>query len=215
MAPEQLEGREIDPRTDLFALGTVLYEMLTARKAFDGASDASVMAAILTAEPRAMFSSPLAESVAPPTLDRVVRRALAKDPDERWQTARDLMNELQWILEDGSRGSAAAAPSIGLGRRLALLAIGAVAVVVVGFAARSDTLGDQTARRDAHSLVFFPASRNGADQYRTTSPGDLAGWHENRLQRQQPVVSSEAGRGGIRSDSWYSRHRRQNAVLLA
>ena len=140
MAPEQLEGREIDPRTDLFAFGTVLYEMLTGRKAFDGASDASVIAAILTAEPQPMFSSATAESVVPPALDRVVRRALAKDPDERWQTARDLMNELQWILEDGSRGTAAAAPSIGWGRRLALLAVGAVAVFARGIRRALDAL---------------------------------------------------------------------------
>jgi Tol biopolymer transport system component/predicted Ser/Thr protein kinase len=140
MAPEQLEGREIDPRTDLFALGTVLYEMLTARKAFDGVSEASVMAAILTAEPQPMSSSATAESVAPPALDRLVRRALAKDPDERWQTARDLMNALQWNLDDGSRGTAAAAPSIGRIRRLALLAMCAVALVV-GFAARSTLWG--------------------------------------------------------------------------
>ena len=110
--------------------------MLTARKAFDGASEASVIAAILTAEPQPVSSSERAESVAPPTLDRVVRRALAKDPDERWQTARDLMSELQWILDEGSRGSAAAAPSIRRRGRLALLAVGAVAALA-GFAARS------------------------------------------------------------------------------
>ena len=213
MAPEQLEGREVDPRTDLFAFGTVLYEMLTARKAFDGASAASVTAAILTAEPPPVSSSATAESVAPPALDRVVRRALAKDPDERWQTARDLMNELQWILEDGSRATAAAAPPFGRGRRLALLAIGAVAVLV-GFAARSTLLGDEAARCDASPLVFFPPGRNTVDQYRTTSPDDLARRHENRLQRQQPALHSEARLGGIRPDSGYARHRRPNAVLL-
>ena len=135
MAPEQLERRAIDQRTDLFAFGAVLYEMLTARKAFDGSSEASVIAAILTAEPQPVSSSATAESVAPPALDRVVRRALAKNPDDRWQTARDLMNELQWILDEGSRGAAAAAPIRRRGR-LTLLAVGAVAVLA-GFAARS------------------------------------------------------------------------------
>jgi serine/threonine protein kinase/Tol biopolymer transport system component len=136
MAPEQLERREVDARTDLFAFGAVLHEMLTGRKAFDGASAASVMAAILTAEPPPVSSSVTAESATSPALDRVVRRALAKDPDARWQTARDLMNELQWILDDGSRGMAAAVPSIRRGRRLAQLAIG-IAVVIVGLAAQS------------------------------------------------------------------------------
>ena len=136
MAPEQLEGRAVDPRTDLFALGAVLYEMLTARKAFDGASEASVMAAILTSEPQPLSSPATAESVAPPSLDRVVRRALTKDPDERWQTARDLMSELQWILDEGSKGTTVAAPLIRRRGRLALLAVGAVALLA-GFAARS------------------------------------------------------------------------------
>lgn len=154
MAPEQLEGREVDPRTDLFAFGTVLYEMLTARKAFDGASAASVTAAILTAEPPPVSSSATAESVGPPGLDRVVRRALAKDPDERWQTARDLMNELQWILEDGARVTAAAAPPLGRGRRLALLAM-TTAAVLVGLAALSTIWGTKPPAAMPVHLSFF------------------------------------------------------------
>ena len=102
MAPEQLRGRETDPRTDIFAFGAVFQEMLTGRKPFDGDTDTSVIAAILTAEP-ALVSSSAKDSVASPALDHVVRRALAKDPDERWQTARDLRNELLWILEGGPR----------------------------------------------------------------------------------------------------------------
>jgi Tol biopolymer transport system component len=154
MAPEQLEGRDTDARTDLFAFGAMLYEMLTGRKAFDGTSTASVMAAILTAEPPPVSSSALGASVAPPALDHAVRRALAKDPDERWQTARDLMNELKWILEDGSRGTAAA--TLPLVRRLrpALLAIGAVGVLV-GFAAHSTFWGTRPAVRTPVHLSFF------------------------------------------------------------
>jgi Tol biopolymer transport system component len=154
MAPEQLEGREIDPRTDLFAFGTVLYEMLTGRKAFDGASDASVIAAILTTEPQPVSASATAESVASPGLDRVVRRTLAKDPDERWQTARDLMNELQWILEDGSRGTALAAPSNGRGRRRALLGMTAVAALA-GFAALSTLWGTKPSAATPIHLSFL------------------------------------------------------------
>ena len=87
MAPEQLEGKAADPRTDLFALGTVLYEMLTGRRAFDGTSPASVMAAILEHEPDA--AAALVPST-PASVDRIIRRCLAKDPDARWQTASDL-----------------------------------------------------------------------------------------------------------------------------
>jgi Tol biopolymer transport system component/predicted Ser/Thr protein kinase len=91
MAPEQLQGKEADTRSDLFSFGCVLYELLTGKRAFDGTSAASVIAAILEREP-----APL--EVARP-LDRVVRRSLAKDPDQRFQTARDLKAALAWSLE--------------------------------------------------------------------------------------------------------------------
>ncbi len=99
MSPEQLDGREADARSDLFAFGAVLYEMLTGRKAFEGKSQASVIAVILEREPTPVSSL---APMTPPALDRAVKRCLAKDPDERWQTAHDLRVELQWILEGGS-----------------------------------------------------------------------------------------------------------------
>jgi serine/threonine protein kinase len=100
MAPEQLEGSEADARTDLFAFGAVLYEMATGKRAFEGRSQASLIASILKEEPR-----PIAElqPMTPPALERVVKRCLAKDPDDRWQTARDLSIELQWIKDAGSQ----------------------------------------------------------------------------------------------------------------
>ncbi|MGD0437088.1 MAG: protein kinase [Bryobacteraceae bacterium] len=91
MSPEQLHGKEADARSDLFSFGCVLFELLTGKRAFDGASPASVIAAILEREP-----APL--EIGRP-LDRVVRRALAKDPDQRFQTARDLKAALDWALE--------------------------------------------------------------------------------------------------------------------
>ena len=94
MAPEQLQGKEADARSDLFAFGCVLYEMLTGKRAFEGESAASVIAAILEREP-----APL--DAAPP-LDRVVRRSLAKDPDQRFQTARDLKAALTWALDQSA-----------------------------------------------------------------------------------------------------------------
>src|SRR6058998_134356 len=91
MSPEQLHGQEADSRSDLFAFGCVLYEMLTGKRAFEGQSAASVIAAILEREP-----APL--DVAPP-LERVVKKCLAKDPDQRFQTARDLRTALTWAME--------------------------------------------------------------------------------------------------------------------
>src|ERR1700694_275646 len=91
MAPEQLQGKDADARSDIFAFGLVLYEMLTGKRAFDGSSQASVIAAILER------LAPSVAGVAPAALDRVVRKCLAKDPDDRWQTARDLKDELEWI----------------------------------------------------------------------------------------------------------------------
>ncbi len=102
MAPEQIAGKQVDGRTDIFAFGTVLFEMLTARKAFEAESNAGVMAAILEREPRPLSS--LVERC-PPALDRLVRICLAKDPDDRWQTARDLLRELRWLAEQGVAAS--------------------------------------------------------------------------------------------------------------
>jgi eukaryotic-like serine/threonine-protein kinase len=94
MAPEQVQGHEADARTDLFALGTVLYEMVTGRRAFHGKSEISVMSAILEREPESISA---VQPLAPPMLDHVIQRALAKDPDERWQSVSDLKAELKWI----------------------------------------------------------------------------------------------------------------------
>jgi len=96
MAPEQLEGKEADARTDIFALGEVIYEMTTGKPAFSGKSRASLIAAILTTEP-----PPIAQlrPMTPPALERVVRKCLSKDPDERWQSARDIKTNLEWIAE--------------------------------------------------------------------------------------------------------------------
>jgi len=97
MAPEQLERKPGDARTDIFAYGAVVYEMLTGRKAFEGKSQASLIGAIMHAEPRAIGPD---QPLTPPALERAIRTCLEKDPDDRWQTARDLRRELQWIRQD-------------------------------------------------------------------------------------------------------------------
>jgi serine/threonine protein kinase/Tol biopolymer transport system component len=96
MAPEQLEGGVADARTDIFAFGALLHEMITGRKAFQGSTPASVIGSILKDDPPPLSSI---QKHAPSSLDFVVRKCLAKDPDERWQSARDVMSQLEWIAQ--------------------------------------------------------------------------------------------------------------------
>src|ERR1700681_1485412 len=104
MAPEQVEGKEVDARTDIFAFGAVVYEMATGKKCFEGKSQASLIVAILEREPPAMSSL---QPMTPPALDRVVKKCLAKEPERRWQAASDVCDELKWIAESGSRAEEA------------------------------------------------------------------------------------------------------------
>jgi serine/threonine protein kinase/tetratricopeptide (TPR) repeat protein len=112
MAPEQLEGKDVDARADLFSFGCVLYEMLTGRRAFPGETSASVISAIMTAQPPSISTL---VPVTPPALEHLVTRCLAKNPDERWQTARDVADELRWLQETGGSvaesGASATAPA--------------------------------------------------------------------------------------------------------
>jgi serine/threonine protein kinase len=133
MAPEQLEGKEADARTDIFAFGVVVYEMATGKKAFEGKSQASLIAKILETDPPPISSL---QPMTPPALDRVIKTCLAKDPDERWQGASDLCRELKWISEPGSQAgiSAPVVPGRKLKRRLGWMA-GATVVAIAVIAA--------------------------------------------------------------------------------
>ena len=136
MAPEQLEGKEANTRTDIFALGDVLYEMATGKPTFDGKSRASLITSILSAEP-----TPIRQlrPIVPSSLERVIGKCLAKDPDDRWQSASDLASELRWISKDpDSRqvSPAKAASSRGKWISLAALALAAAAGVAVGLLSR-------------------------------------------------------------------------------
>jgi len=135
LAPEQLEGKEADARSDIFSLGAVLYEMATGRPAFSGKTQASVIASVLASEPPPITSL---QPMTPPALERVVKTCLAKDPDDRLQMAHDLKLQLEWILEGGS-AIGVPAPAAARGRRwerlawaaglLAALALGHIAAL--------------------------------------------------------------------------------------
>jgi eukaryotic-like serine/threonine-protein kinase len=104
MAPEQVEGKDVDARTDIFVFGAVVYEMATGKKAFEGKSQASLIAKILETDPPPMSSL---RPMTPPALDRVVKKCLAKESEKRWQAASDVCDELKWIAEGGSQAGEA------------------------------------------------------------------------------------------------------------
>jgi eukaryotic-like serine/threonine-protein kinase len=137
MAPEQVEARPVDARTDIFAFGAVVYEMATGKKAFEGRSQASLIAKILETDPPPISSL---QPVTPPALDRLVKKCLAKEPEKRWQAASDICDELKWIAEQG-QGTQAALPvpggiaKSGVRERLGWLVAAVAILVAVALAA--------------------------------------------------------------------------------
>ena len=127
MAPEQLEGQPADARADLWALGCVLYEMATGRRAFEGKSQASLITAIMGSQPPPVSQvTPLA----PPALDRLVAACLTKDPSERIQSAHDAKLQLGWMAEGGTATSSAASAS--RGRKGWIVPAGLAAALLLG-----------------------------------------------------------------------------------
>jgi serine/threonine protein kinase/WD40 repeat protein len=133
MSPEQIEGREADARSDIFALGCVLYELITGKRAFEGQTTSNVMAAVLAKEPRRI--SELAP-VTPPALEWTVMRCLEKDPDARWQSARDVALQLKWVADHPAETTAAVAATSRRGLLTGLtIGILATAIAAAGLSA--------------------------------------------------------------------------------
>jgi len=130
MSPEQVEGKELDGRSDIFSLGALLYEMVTGKKAFEGKSQLSVASAILEKEPAPIRSI---KPLTPAALDHAIRRCLAKNPEDRWQSARDVALELKFISPDSIAASEGVAVSPSRSRReLFAWAVAAAALIALG-----------------------------------------------------------------------------------
>jgi hypothetical protein len=184
MSPEQIEGKELDGRSDIFSLGAVLYEMVTGKRAFEGKSQLSVASAILEKEPALINSI---KPMTPRALDHAIRRCLAKDWEERWQTARDLALELKWDAEAEPTGALRGVTRAGWVNRerlawlaavLVLLAIGAAGYLRRTVPAASSTLsyivapenttfsyfaGPVKVSPDGRRLAFVATSQQGKD----------------------------------------------------
>jgi eukaryotic-like serine/threonine-protein kinase len=150
MAPEQIEARDVDARTDIFAFGCVLYELLTGHRAFEGQTSSSVMAAVLATKPR-----PIEElmPLTPPALERIVSRCLAKDPEDRWQSARDVAAELQWVAQGGSK---VGLPAVVSGRRRTREHVAWAACGVATLAALAFAIGWIRRAPQPQPIVRFP-----------------------------------------------------------
>ena len=212
MSPEQIEGQHADARTDLFAFGAVVHEMVTGRKAFQGKTQSSLIASILKEEPPSISSI---QRLSVPALDFVVRKCLAKDPDDRWQSARDVMSQLEWIAQgSGSQPAGTAGgdwtSKIWRRERLAWLIAGGLAVLL----AITVGIGVNVPRSAKASDVRFEIPTPGANQFGITiSPdGRLVAFVAKAPDRNsnvlwlRPLASTEArpllGTDGAHAPFW-------------
>ena len=131
MSPEQVEGKELDGRSDIFSFGAVLYEMLTGQRAFPGKSQLSVASAILEKEPAPVSS---VKPMTPPALDHTICRCLAKEAERRWQSAGDLARELEWVANSGSQAGVSVLSSAGSKTRERLAWISTVIALLIAAA---------------------------------------------------------------------------------
>ena len=168
MAPEQLEGKEVDARTDVFAIGCVLYEMITGQRAFEGTSQASIIASVLERQPAPVTS---VQPLSPPGLERIIRLCLEKDPEDRWQSAHDVRLALETLtMSTSSIGPAPALPRRRRVERLAWAALVAVllasTLVLLGVLLRRPATDGPAIAKPVRASILPPP--------KTTSSGPLA-----------------------------------------
>ena len=206
MAPEQLEGRDADARTDIFAFGAVLYEMATGKKAFSGRSQASLISSIMGSEPPPVST---AAPMTPPAFDRVVRTCLTKDPDDRWQTAHDIGVQLRWIQEGGSAvGLSAPVVARRKGRERIAWVLAALATAgLIGLAARDW-------RRSAARAPVARFSVLAPEKTMFTPPGELSS-AQMALSPDGRTLAFVANASGARPLLWLRPLDSFNAVPLA
>jgi hypothetical protein len=157
MAPEQIEGRAVDARTDIFSFGVMVFEMIAGRRPFGGNTRASLMAAIVGAEPLSLAEL---QPAVPPILERLIGRCLAKDVDLRWQTARDLATELRWFAETRPDKAATAIPPAHWSRRAVIIGgLATLTILVAAFAALAGFIGQKQTPAAEYTQVTY---RRGA-----------------------------------------------------
>src|SRR5262249_5758513 len=150
MSPEQVEGKEVDGRSDIFSLGAVLYEAVTGKRAFEGKSQLSVASAILEKEPTPIST---VKPLTPPALDHAIRKCLEKNPDDRWQSARDLAIELTWITSASDKAAASSISPIRSKRLAWALAFVSLALLIGLIGMQFRATGNSQYRRLRLSLL--------------------------------------------------------------
>ena len=188
MAPEQLEGRETDARSDIFSFGAILYEMATGKRAFDGKTKASLIASILDRQPEPITKL---QPLAPPALERVIRHALEKDPDERWQTAHDLLLELRWIAEAGSQAGVAA-PVVMRRKRREMLAWVLAAIALAAAVAAAAMLSAKMRQPAITHWVTVTPPEGVTARFEASNGGSLTLSPDGRL-----LTFAASGEGGV------------------
>jgi eukaryotic-like serine/threonine-protein kinase len=173
MSPEQIEGKEADARSDIFALGSVLYEMATGKRPFEGKSQLSVASAILEKDPEPISKI---QPLSPPGLDRVVSTCLEKNPDDRFQSARDVRLELKWIGE-GALQAAPEAASVPLPLAISIVPWAVAALLAIGIGV----------------VLFLGARHNPVPQFTTVT------YREGRL---ETARFSSDGKTIVYSGTW-------------